>query len=108
MTNVINIKETFKDDTISREAGERLRLLIIENLKTANNVTIDFHDTIIASTSFFDEGFAKLALTGWSSSDFHQKINIKNMNQKDHDVLVMICKNRKLLINIKPLIINPK
>lgn len=92
----INIKRDFSKDFISREAGEKLRLKILEVAKKKGRVEIDFGHTIIASTSFFDEGFAKLAEEGWAQKDFHVRIQLKNINPRDRDILEKLCQNRKM------------
>lgn len=90
----IRIKDCFKNDWISREAGERLRRMIIESTTHGEVVEIDFQDTIIASTSFFDEGFAKLTESGWTKSKLHSLVRLKNCHEKDKSLLEMMCENR--------------
>ncbi len=97
-TYTITIKNEFKEDHISREAGEKLRNLILVALKKYEHITINFSGVIIASTSFFDEGFAKLQLLGWDKKDFNKKIKIIGMNTKDYEVLLIVCKNRGLML----------
>jgi hypothetical protein len=92
----ITIKDEFKQDYISREAGERLRNIIIDSLNDVESIIIDFSGVTIASTSFFDEGFAKLKLLNWNKDDFNRKVQIINMNKKDYEVLILVCKNRRL------------
>ncbi len=92
----IDIIAEFKNDTISREAGERLRNRIVDILKIHPQVEIDFQNKMIASTSFFDEGLAKLADLSWDEKMFYEKIKIKNMNPMDLQVLEHVCKYRGL------------
>jgi hypothetical protein len=66
-------------------------LLKVENGK---KVEIDFSDVIIASTSFFDEGFGKLTEHGWTKNTFDSLISLKNINDRDLSVLREMCKNR--------------
>jgi len=77
---IISIKESFSDDFTSREAGEKLRNLIL-NSKT--KVIIDFQNLQIASASFFDEGLAKLVEHGWGDKDFREKMELQNIFHKD-------------------------
>ena len=83
----VNIKQEFADDFISREAGERLRNIILEATKNDAPVEIDFTGKIIASTSFFDEGFAKLIEHGWTKEKMFSLIKFKNIHKRDMQVL---------------------
>ncbi len=93
--NKITIKTNFKNDYITRKAGEKLRLSIEESLQKKAQLELDFSDLVIASTSFFDEGIAKLALSGWTKKDFDNYITITNLNNRDQVVLEKMCKERK-------------
>lgn len=93
---IIRIQEEFGEDYISRVAGERLRRMILQAVKGEKNVEIDFGGLVVASTSFFDEGFAKLALEGWSKKDFDSHIRLKNIDSKDHLILEKLCLNRNM------------
>ena len=84
----IDIKKEFMGDWISREAGERLRNRIIEILSKYKTVEIDFSNMMIASTSFFDEGIAKL------SAEHQSQVHFKNLHARDKIVLDELCKNR--------------
>jgi hypothetical protein len=83
----INIKKEFSDDFLSRKAGERLRSMILEATKGNHKAEIDFSGIIIASTSFFDEGFAKLAEMNWTKDKFSSLLTLKNINPKDESIL---------------------
>ncbi len=90
----ITIKKDFGDDWISRRAGERLRNTILEASSRNKIVEIDFENMTIASTSFFDEGFAKLVDEGWNFNDLKAKIKFIDINERDWRVLVEMCKHR--------------
>ncbi len=94
----IRIAEEFKEDHISRIAGERLREMILSIWSSINRrdekVELDFGGLIIASTSFFDEGIAKLALNEWTLEDFQKRITITNLNKRDYGVLKQVCEYR--------------
>ncbi|MFH1654928.1 MAG: STAS-like domain-containing protein [Pseudomonadota bacterium] len=92
----IYIKKDFEGDWITRQSGERLRNMIVEASKKNEIVELDFTGVVIASTSFFDEGFAKLVDEGWTFEDLKSKIKFENMNNRDWNVLIEICKNRKM------------
>ena len=93
----IKIKKVFADDHISRAAGERLRFWILENTKDATPVQVDFENMVIASTSFFDEAFAKLAEENWTQEQFKSLVKIQKLNPMDQEVLEYVCHYRKLL-----------
>jgi len=90
----INIKKDFSDDWITRKAGERLRNMILESDKKGEVVEICFEKMTLASTSFFDEGFAKLADEGWSLHDLKSKIKFIDIDERDWKVLTEMCKHR--------------
>lgn len=91
---LISIKNSFEDDHITRTAGERLRAMLLKAAQKNAPVEIDFTGIVIASTSFFDEGFAKLFELGWTKEKFDSLIKLKNINKKDLKILNEMCRNR--------------
>ncbi|MEK6704548.1 MAG: DUF4325 domain-containing protein [Bdellovibrionota bacterium] len=68
----IKIKEEYKEDYITRAAGERLRTAILDARQNGEDcIWLDFGGVIIGSTSFFDEAIAKLGEEGWDSEIIH-------------------------------------
>ena len=61
MGMTINLKEKCGKMTISRQDGRAVADLISDGLKKYESITIDFDNIMIASVSFFDEAFGKLA-----------------------------------------------
>lgn len=61
-------------------------------------IELDFNDIIIASTSFFDEGIAKLIDEGFDSEKLKSIVTITNINPNDKEVLKQVCKYRGLEI----------
>lgn len=61
MGMTINLKEKCGKMTISRQDGRVVADLISDGLKKHESITIDFDNIMIASVSFFDEAFGKLA-----------------------------------------------
>jgi hypothetical protein len=90
----IIIKEEFKKDYISREAGEELRRKIMAAIKSQEHITLDFADLIIASTSFFDESIAKLVNEQIEPEKFKEFVTIKDINRNDQKVLDQVTKYR--------------
>ncbi len=91
----ITIKSDFKEDYITRPAGEKLRHMI---LSASEPLVIDFKGVTIGSTSFFDEAFAKLVLEGWDIGRFKKEVKIKDMNPFDQKVFKQVCEYRGLII----------
>lgn len=92
----VYLKDDFRQDYISRAAGERLRRMIQNAAEASDTIEIDFKEVIVASTSFFDEGFAKLALEGWDKNRFEQVVKLKNLNPRDAKVMDKMCAYRGL------------
>ena len=83
----INIREQFSADFVTRAAGERLRLMILEAAGSGEVIEIDFSGLMIASTSFFDEGFAKLSEAGWTAQKLKAVVVFKNIHPRDREIL---------------------
>ncbi|MGK5088495.1 STAS-like domain-containing protein [Bdellovibrionota bacterium FG-2] len=81
-----------------RVSGEKLREKIIATYAAGTmgeeKIELDFTGLVIASTSFFDEGLAKLALSDWTYEDFKSRVTIKNMNPRDQEVLTKMLEYR--------------
>jgi hypothetical protein len=75
--NEVIMKVTFKDDYITRPAGEKLRGMIVESVQKNEKLILNFEGLTIASTSFFDEGIAKIKENGVSEKEFAEFITIK-------------------------------
>lgn len=83
----IVLKKEFRDDHITRAAGERLRHAILAVTNAGDKIEIDFDGLKIASTSFLDEGFAKLADEGWTSDKLASFVTLKNIYPRDKEIL---------------------
>ena len=88
----IIIKEIFSKDYVTREAGERLRQMITQSSEV---IILDFSNIKVASTSFFDEAFAKL-IDEKEQKNWKEIIKIINMNEFDKKLLVQITQYRGL------------
>lgn len=97
----ILIRDFFKDDYITRQAGEKLRLIIVDSIMKKEKLILDFNELIIASTSFFDEGFAKLVDEKISLEDFFNFIVLKDLNKNDLKVLRQVSDYRGFAIEQK-------
>ena len=92
----IYLKEVFKTDYITRDAGARLRKNILEEMIKDKKVTVDFSDMKIASTAFFDEGIVKLNEGNISWSRVKELLILKNLYQYDKKLLLQIASYRNL------------
>lgn len=90
----IIIREDFKEDCISRTAGEKLRHLVLEAYHNKQSICLDFSGVVIASTSFFDEGIAKLVLEGWDARQLREVVHFEGMNPHDQKVMKKVCEFR--------------
>lgn len=93
----IKIKDQFKDDYITRAAGEKLRDMIGEAQKAKQRIEIDFSGIKVGSTSFFDEGIAKLKDTGWTMKQFEAVVQISGIAKSDRRILSEVCRIRGLV-----------
>ncbi len=97
----IKIKEIFQTDYISRQAGEKLRFMILKAIQEKKKIVLDFKDLIVASTSFFDEGIAKLVDEKVSVDEFGNFIEIINLNKNDKKVLDKVTDYRGFNLSFK-------
>lgn len=91
----ISIKKDFRDDAVTREAGEKLRKRIIDSLRAGARLELDFSECLIASTSFFDEGIAKLVDEGIQPDMIVRSLTITHLHPRDRELLEVLCKRRK-------------
>ncbi len=96
----IVIKKIFKKDWVTREAGEQLRKMIGDCIKKGGKVELDFTGMTIASTSFFDEGIAKLGMEGCSPEEINRLIVWKGLHPRDQELVRMLCQKRDFEIKI--------
>lgn len=94
----IELKKEFADDFITREAGEKLRDQIVKELGGGKSVELDFSGLVIASTSFFDEGIAKLALISDLSKAVKNNLHFVGLHPRDKELLLSLCRKRNLEI----------
>ena len=95
----IGIKNEYAKDFITREAGERLRNQISDQINNGEEVVLDFKGLVVASTSFFDEGIAKLE-TENSIKNAVQKLRFLNLHPRDQELLELLCRKRGMKIHL--------
>lgn len=94
MKRRVDIRKEFADDRLTRAAGERLRETIVAAAGEGKSVEVDFGDAVIASTSFLDEGFAKLAEDGWTREELDARVSLVNMHPRDREIMESLFANR--------------
>ena len=86
----VNIKKEFAQDYTTRQAGEKLRKMILES---SEEVELDFSHLKVASASFFDESIGKLPEED-GGKEALKKIKISQIHDLDYDLLVHVCQTR--------------
>lgn len=94
----IRIKDDFKDDFVTREAGERLRERILHALAADRKVELDFNGCVIASTSFFDEGIAKLVEEEVPLHRITAGLIVTHIHPRDRELLDALCQRRGFVL----------
>ncbi len=82
----INVKEICDKQTITREDGQRINSIIKNVWNTNEKITIDLSNITIASVSFLDEAFGKLAFE-YPKETIIQKLSFENINEYDRALL---------------------
>ncbi len=95
-TTVEVIKKFSAEDRLTREGGEKLRLLIMELLKKHEVVTLDLQKKPIASVSFWDEGIAKLLDEGITPVELKNRVKFKNLLPRDLEVIERVVQARSV------------
>ncbi len=95
----IDLKKTCKKKTVTRNDGEKIKTLISKSWDKENKITIDFNNILIASVSFIDEAFGKLAFD-YPKEDLIRKLSFENIEDYDkallNDILLSRYKQRAL------------
>ena len=86
MGMTINLKEKCGKRTISRQDGRVVADLISDGLKKHKSITIDFDNIMIASVSFFDEAFGKLAFQ-YPKEALKKKLVFEKIDKYDRALL---------------------
>jgi hypothetical protein len=88
---VLNINVFCGKNVVTRDDGKKVYDLIIAEWDKNDKIKIDFGNVLIASVSFIEEIFGKLALQ-FARSDVQSKIQIDNIQDFDkalvNDILI--------------------
>jgi len=82
----IDLKKTCEKKTITRKDGEHIRFLITDSWGKEKKITIDFSNLLVASVSFIDEAFGKLAFD-FRKEELTQKLSFENIKEYDKALL---------------------
>ncbi len=90
---IINIKDICGKKTVTRDDGGRINSILSGKWDDEKIFQIDFSNVLVASVSFMDEAFGKLALNH-SKEDLQKKLRFKNMVKYDKALLNDILNSR--------------
>lgn len=82
----INLKKEYGKQTVSRDDGKVVAERLIGAIEKEDKIEIDFSNILIASVSFFDEAFGKLAFK-YPKEMLVKKLGFKNMEPFDRALL---------------------
>jgi len=83
---IIDIVEICGKRTVTREDGRVINQILMENWDGTDQFQIDFRNLMIASVSFIDEAFGRLALCH-TRSELKRKLIFQNMVPYDRKLL---------------------
>ncbi len=82
----MNLKKICDDKMVTRDDGEKLNRIIRSKWDTARSFSLDFDNILVASVSFMDEAFGKLALK-YSKDDLLKKLKFENITKYDRALI---------------------
>jgi len=82
----INLKDKCGKDTITREDGQVINDLIKNSWDKEDKIIIDLNNITIASVSFLDEAFGKLAFD-YPRDEIVKKLSFENIQDYDRALL---------------------
>lgn len=89
----LDIQQICGKNTVTRDDGKVIYKLLIENWDKNSKIEIDFGNLLVASVSFIDEAFGKLALQ-FCKEDLQNKLIFENMVTYDRKLLNDILMSR--------------
>jgi len=82
----ISVKKECGKNTVTRDDGKQVQKLVLTAWKEQGKIVIDFSNILVASVSFFDEAFGKLAFK-YSKVKLQEKLSFKNIDDYDRALL---------------------
>jgi hypothetical protein len=89
----IDIVKICKKKTVTRDDGEKINKILGENWNKISHFDVDFNNVLVASVSFIDEAFGKLALQH-TKENLQRKIKFENILDYDRALLNDILHSR--------------
>ena len=86
MEMLIEIKDICGKNVVTRDDGKKVRDLILNHWDDSDRIKIDFGNVLVASVSFFDEIFGKLAFEH-SRNELASKLEFLNIQDFDRALL---------------------
>lgn len=83
---IIYVQDTCNKKTITRKDGEQVKKIVVDAWEKENEIIIDFNNILVASVSFFDEAFGKLAFDH-SIENLQEKLSFTNIEEYDRALL---------------------
>lgn len=80
-------------NVVTRDDGKKMHDYIVSNWAQSDSIIIDFGNVLIASVSFFDEAFGKLAFE-YSRGELTRKLRPVNIQEFDRALLNDILRSR--------------
>jgi ABC-type phosphate transport system auxiliary subunit len=82
----ININDICDKKTVTRDDGEKINDVLRANWNKVDGFQVDFDDLLVASVSFLDEAFGRLALEH-TKEDLQEKLRFENIQDYDKALL---------------------
>lgn len=82
----IDIKQICGKQTVTRKDGEQINRMISASWEKDKKITINFNNILIASVSFLDEAFGKLAFE-FPKEDLKERLSFDNIEEYDRALL---------------------
>jgi hypothetical protein len=103
---LVNIIECCGKNVVTRADGKKVHDLIVEHWNAAEKIKVDFGNVLVASVSFFDEIFGKLALE-YGKNELTMKLKFENIQEFDrallNDILISRLRQKELEVEHKVL-----
>jgi len=100
---IINIKKECRTGTVTRDDGQIIHDLLNEIWDEEDRIVLNFKGLIVASVSFMDEAFGKLAFDH-TKDELKSKLKFRNMDYGDRALLndIFISRFKQAILSKKP------
>jgi hypothetical protein len=90
---IIDLKDFCYKRAVTGEDGQKIQKIIKDSWDNEDKITINFNNILIASVSFFDEAFGKLAFK-YPINMLQEKLVFENIDNYDRALLNGILTSR--------------